>query len=121
MTFYPPDTLQQALNSAETQTDLLKLKRLPIENLLLCRYYARHPETPPQVAEKATNLQKLLTTAIMDTVLGELNRTGFTWERYDDQTGRGLSGHPFNGWTALISLIMTEEPTKVKARNKETE
>ncbi|CDS35577.1 mannosyl oligosaccharide glucosidase [Echinococcus multilocularis] len=105
-------------NRANTQHDppywrgavWINMNYLAIEAL---KYYARHPETPASVAEKAANLQKSLTVAIVDTVLGELNRTGFTWERYDDQTGRGLSAHPFNGWTALISLIMTEETTTV--------
>ncbi|VDK35135.1 unnamed protein product [Taenia asiatica] len=111
-------------NHANTQNDppywrgavWININYLAIEAL---KYYAQHPETPTQVAEKAANLQKRLTAAIMGTVLGELNRTGFTWERYDDRTGRGLSGHPFNGWTALISLVMTEEMTTVRVGDKE--
>ncbi|KAL5103478.1 Mannosyl-oligosaccharide glucosidase [Taenia crassiceps] len=111
-------------NHANTQSDppywrgavWININYLAIEAL---KYYARHPETPSQVAEKAALLQKRLTAAIVDTVLGEMNRTGFTWERYDDQTGRGLSGHPFNGWTALISLVITEEMTTVGVFDKE--
>ncbi|VDO03131.1 unnamed protein product [Rodentolepis nana] len=71
------------------------------------QHYASHPDTPPEVAKEARKLRLNLSKSVVDTVIGEMNRTGVTWERYDDQTGRGLSGHPFNGWTALVSLFMT--------------
>lgn len=61
------------------------------------------------MSEEAANLQKRLSSAVLNTVLNEYTRTGHTWERYDDRTGAGLSGHPFNGWTALVSLIASEE------------
>ncbi|VDM31206.1 unnamed protein product [Hydatigera taeniaeformis] len=110
-------------NHANTENDppywrgavWININYLAVEAL---KYYAQHPDTPPQVAEKAANLRKRLTATIVDTVLNELNRTGSTWERYDDQTGRGLGGHPFNGWTALISLVMTNKTNKMQAGNK---
>lgn len=71
------------------------------------RYYASHPDTPAEVAKEARELQLRLSRAVVDTIMGEMSRTGVTWERYDDRTGQGLSGHPFNGWTALVSLFMT--------------
>ncbi|KAM7540757.1 hypothetical protein Aperf_G00000025435 [Anoplocephala perfoliata] len=71
------------------------------------QYYALHPETPAPAAKEAQELQRRLSKAVVNTVMNEMNRTGMTWERYDDRTGRGLSGHPFNGWTALVSLFMT--------------
>ena len=42
------------------------------------------------------------------TVLGEFHRTGFFWEQYDDRSGKGIMGHPFSGWTALVVNIMGE-------------
>ncbi|KAM3185418.1 hypothetical protein ACTXT7_006431, partial [Hymenolepis weldensis] len=71
------------------------------------QYYAAHPDTPAEVAKEARELQLHLSRTVVDTIMGEMSRTGVTWERYDDRTGRGLSGHPFNGWTALVSLFMT--------------
>ncbi|EGC37795.1 hypothetical protein DICPUDRAFT_53711 [Dictyostelium purpureum] len=35
--------------------------------------------------------------------------TGFFWEQYDPINGNGQRNHPFNGWTSLISLIISEQ------------
>lgn len=83
----------------------LNMNYLTVRSL---RHYASHPRTPPDVAAKANSLAVRLSQNLARTVLGELERTGFLWEQYDDVTGRGQRAHPFSGWTALISLLMTE-------------
>ncbi|OON23096.1 mannosyl oligosaccharide glucosidase, partial [Opisthorchis viverrini] len=72
------------------------------------RYYATNPKTPADIAVEASRLSGQLAQNLARTVLGELERTGFLWEQFDDSTGRGQRGHPFAGWTTLISLILTE-------------
>ena len=39
---------------------------------------------------------------------GEWARTGYFWEQYDPETGRGQRTHPFNGWSSLALLALAE-------------
>ena len=57
---------------------------------------------------RAQRIYKLLRRNILNTVLGEYDRTGYYWEQYDDVSGSGIRGHPFTGWTVLILNIMSE-------------
>lgn len=36
-------------------------------------------------------------------------QTGYVWEQYSENDGKGLKSHPFTGWTSLVLLIMAEE------------
>ncbi|XP_036356212.1 mannosyl-oligosaccharide glucosidase-like [Octopus sinensis] len=57
----------------------------------------------------AGNIYNTLRDGLIENVYKEYVRTGFIWERYDDQTGRGKGVHPFTGWSSLVVLIMTED------------
>lgn len=46
--------------------------------------------------------------AIISTVVSEWEQTGFLWEQYNDESGRGQRTFPFTGWTSLVVLIMAE-------------
>lgn len=46
--------------------------------------------------------------AVLENVMKEYALTGFFWEHYDDQTGKGTRGHPFTGWTTLVVNILYE-------------
>jgi hypothetical protein len=46
--------------------------------------------------------------ALLRTLVGQYRRTGYLWEQYDDDSGAGLSSHPFTGWTALLTLVAAE-------------
>jgi mannosyl-oligosaccharide glucosidase len=35
--------------------------------------------------------------------------TGFIWEVYDDATGVGIDNHPFTGWSALYTNLLSEK------------
>ncbi|KAK9838545.1 hypothetical protein WJX81_006602 [Elliptochloris bilobata] len=61
----------------------------------------------PHRAE-AARLHSELRRNLLQTVVGEAQRSGYLWENYDEATGRGRGSHPFTGWTALVVLIAGE-------------
>lgn len=69
-------------------------------------HYA-YREGPQQT--RAQRLYTELRANVLRTVVGQYLSTGYFWEQYDDRTGRGMSGHPFTGWTALVVNIMAEK------------
>ena len=66
-------------------------------------------DTPSgRTMQRARHLYHQLRSNVVSTVLSNYHRTGFFWEQYDDQSGEGIRGHPFCGWTALVLNIMAE-------------
>ncbi|GIL64528.1 hypothetical protein Vafri_18422 [Volvox africanus] len=46
---------------------------------------------------------------LLKTLVRNYHQNGYLYEQYDDETGRGVSSHPFTGWTALVTLIAAQE------------
>jgi mannosyl-oligosaccharide glucosidase len=58
---------------------------------------------------KAVEIYTELRENIIYTVCGNWRDTGMFYEHYNQrQDGAGRGHHPFNGWTSLVSLIITE-------------
>ncbi|KAK6196493.1 CDC27 protein [Pestalotiopsis sp. IQ-011] len=55
---------------------------------------------------RAWKLAADLRTRVIDTVSDSFEKTGFVWEQYDDQTGKGQRSRAFTGWTASVILLM---------------
>jgi mannosyl-oligosaccharide glucosidase len=34
--------------------------------------------------------------------------TGYVWEQYDPDNGKGKRTHPFTGWSALVVLLLAD-------------
>lgn len=66
-----------------------------------------HLEGPHQA--QAAKLYPELRAKVVSNVLRQYQGTGFLWEQYSDQDGRGMGCRPFHGWTSLVLLIMAED------------
>ncbi|XP_049883221.1 mannosyl-oligosaccharide glucosidase [Pectinophora gossypiella] len=70
------------------------------------RHYAGQ-EGPHAV--RAGQLHDRLRENVVNNILNEYKRTGYFWEQYSGEDGKGSGCRPFTGWTALVTLIMAEE------------
>lgn len=61
--------------------------------------------------ERAKILYTDLRNKLMSNVCDDWEKTGFFWENYNEEKGGGnkARAHPFNGWTSLITLIISEK------------
>ncbi len=78
-------------------------------NYLAVRALKHYAGLPGPYQQRAGELHAALRANLVRTILGELERTGFLWEQYNDSTGKGQRVHPFSGWTSLVVLIMEEK------------
>ncbi|KAL2152490.1 hypothetical protein VTH82DRAFT_5674 [Thermothelomyces myriococcoides] len=59
--------------------------------------------------ETARDLYSRLRKNIVDTVYQSWEETGFAWEQYNPETGKGQRTQHFTGWTSLVVKIMAME------------
>ncbi|EDV29719.1 uncharacterized protein TRIADDRAFT_19077 [Trichoplax adhaerens] len=77
-------------------------------NFLVVRALHFYRSVKGPYKEVANDLYIKLRNNVVNTVFKEYQRTGYFWENYDPQTGKGQGAHPFNGWTSLVLLMMAE-------------
>ncbi len=65
-------------------------------------------QVPGELQQQAREAHDELRANLLSTVVGQYEATGYLWENYRDDTGRGQGSHPFSGWTGLIVLIAGE-------------
>lgn len=58
--------------------------------------------------DEALKLYKELRENIVKNVMNQYFKSGYVWEQYSDKTGEGSGCRPFNGWTSLVVLLMSE-------------
>jgi mannosyl-oligosaccharide glucosidase len=73
-------------------------------NYLVWRALKAHYPTHIRAQELAGKLKDVL----VKTVYSEWKKSGWLWEQYNDQTGRGQRVHPFYGWSSLVLLVMQD-------------
>lgn len=56
--------------------------------------------------ERARDLYNRLRKNLVKTVFESWEDTGFAWEQYDPDTGRGQRTQHFTGWTSLVVKLM---------------
>ncbi|KAH8879617.1 glycoside hydrolase family 63 protein [Thozetella sp. PMI_491] len=59
--------------------------------------------------ETARDLYSRLRRNVVDTVYKSWEETGFAWEQYNPETGKGQRTQHFTGWTSLVVKIMAME------------
>ncbi|KDD74831.1 mannosyl oligosaccharide glucosidase [Helicosporidium sp. ATCC 50920] len=78
-------------------------------NVLVLQSLRRYARQGGPHAEDAREAHAALRRSLLAGVGAEYARTGYLWENYDDETGRGRGSHPFTGWTALVALVAADE------------
>lgn len=56
---------------------------------------------------RAAELYTRLRTNLVRTVYESWKETGFAWEQYNPETGKGQRTQHFTGWTSLVVKIMS--------------
>lgn len=78
-------------------------------NYLVVRALNHYSTTQGPYQEKSRIIYEKLRKNIIDNVIKQYFKTGYSWEQYNDKTGEGSGCRPFTGWTALVVLIMGEK------------
>jgi mannosyl-oligosaccharide glucosidase len=55
---------------------------------------------------RATKIYTELRNNLVNTVYESWKETGFAWEQYNPETGKGQRTQHFTGWTSLVVKIM---------------
>ncbi|KAI7893279.1 glycoside hydrolase [Mucor mucedo] len=80
-----------------------------INYLTLQSLYKNYIHVPGPYQAQAQKTYTKLRDAVIRNVYKNYKKTGYVWEQYSENDGKGLKSHPFTGWTSLILLIMAEE------------
>ncbi|XP_072385583.1 uncharacterized protein GCS1 [Diabrotica undecimpunctata] len=70
-------------------------------------YHYSKVNGPYQVLAKEK--YETLRSALIKNVIDQYYKTGYIWEHYNEKTGEGGGARPFNGWSALVVLLLGEE------------
>ena len=64
-------------------------------------------QSPGPHKARATQLYTALRKNLVNTVYNSWKETGFAWEQYNPETGKGQRTQHFTGWTSLVVKIMS--------------
>lgn len=78
-------------------------------NYLTLSALHHYSQIPGPYQGRAKEVHDSLRKNIITNVVNEYHRTGYIWENYNDNTGRGQGAHPFTGWSSLVVLMMAEK------------
>lgn len=85
---------------------------VPMNYLILkqLRVVATSAEAPKKTAKKAGEMYDELRVNLVENVYKQWKETGFAWEQYDPESGKGQRTQHFTGWTSLVVSIMAMGP-----------
>lgn len=68
---------------------------------------ATSKDAPKAVKDQATKIYTDLRKNLVENVVHQWKDTGFAWEQYNPETGKGQRTQHFTGWTSLVVTIMS--------------
>lgn len=77
-------------------------------NYLCVRALYYYANTPGPYSDTAQQIYDQLRRNLIKNIFNEYKRTGYVWEQYNEDNGRGQGCRPFTGWSALVVLMMSE-------------
>lgn len=78
-------------------------------NFLVTRALYKYSHLDGPYQSLAREIYQDLRHNIINNVMSQYFKTGYIWEQYNDKSGEGTGCRPFNGWTALVVLLMGEQ------------
>ncbi|XP_075049758.1 mannosyl-oligosaccharide glucosidase [Mixophyes fleayi] len=78
-------------------------------NYLVLRALHKYGQIEGPHQNRAASLYRELRVNLVANLYRQYKETGYLWEQYNDQTGRGQGCFPFTGWSSLVVLVMAEE------------
>ncbi|KAL7749044.1 Processing alpha glucosidase I [Sorochytrium milnesiophthora] len=79
-----------------------------INYMALQSLHNNYASQPGPYQELAQQIYRELRQNLIDAIYQDYAQTGFLWEQYSPESGRGQRSHPFTGWTSLVVLMMAE-------------
>ena len=83
----------------------MNMNYLILKNLLATAT-SSEASAPKALKEQARKIYTELRKNLVDTVYNEWKATGFAWEQYNPDTGKGQRTQHFTGWTSLVTVMM---------------
>ncbi|KAI5705959.1 hypothetical protein M8J75_003508 [Diaphorina citri] len=77
-------------------------------NYLVVRSLKYYSDLGGPYSDLAGEIYRELRGNLIRNILSEYKRSGYIWEQYNDETGKGQRAHPFTGWSSLVVLLMAE-------------
>lgn len=78
-------------------------------NYLALKALHHYGSQPGPYSEEAKSIYLELRQNVVNNIFKQYDHSGYIYEQYNDVTGEGSGCKPFNGWTALVVLIMSEQ------------
>lgn len=76
-------------------------------NYLVLRRLLEYAKVPGPYQGQARRMYLDLRRNVVENVFAQWKSTGFAWEQYDSETGKGQRTKHFLGWTSLVVTIMS--------------
>ena len=71
--------------------------------------YSRDETIDTVMRKSLQKTYETLREGVVEMISSQYAETGFIWEVYDDATGVGIDNHPFTGWSALYTNLLSEK------------